>query len=363
MKISHKIKQKIKRELLALQTQWENWQAERAFCRYLRHGRGRNFYIMGTPQYSNLGDSAIDLAQRHFLQTIGAAKENIKEITKEEYRLYRSMILRCIRPQDVITCIGGGNMGDEWLAEENFRRQILADFPGRPVMVFPQTVYYTKTDRGALEKEKSRPYYNRENCILAAREQTSYQIMQQLYPRAAICLTPDIVLSMTAQDFGVVPQKRESILLLLRRDVESALKETERQELLSEVEKLGMPVVQTDMYAQEPVTKENRSRLVREKMQQFAGSRLVVTDRLHGMIFAAITQTPCIVLGNYNHKVEGTYAWLVELPYIRFADSLDHAKELLPQLLSRQDCTFSADALAAKFVPLQKQFQAFWAQM
>ena len=59
----------------------------------------------------------------------------------------------------------------------------------------------------------------------------------------------------------------------------------------------------------------------------------MITDRLHGMVFAAITSTPCIALSNYNQKVKGTYEWIKHLPYIRFIedenDIYKHIDELL----------------------------------
>jgi pyruvyl transferase EpsI len=52
--------------------------------------------------------------------------------------------------------------------------------------------------------------------------------------------------------------------------------------------------------------------------------KVVVTDRLHCMIFCAITQTPCVVLPNSNHKIKGTYeTWLSHLPHIAYMDELD----------------------------------------
>lgn len=41
------------------------------------------------------------------------------------------------------------------------------------------------------------------------------------------------------------------------------------------------------------------------KYIKFRECELVITDRIHGMIFAAITGTPCIALSNY--KIKGTY--------------------------------------------------------
>ncbi|MFB8735822.1 polysaccharide pyruvyl transferase family protein [Bacillus sp. SL00103] len=37
--------------------------------------------------------------------------------------------------------------------------------------------------------------------------------------------------------------------------------------------------------------------------QSYVKAQVVVTDRLHGMIFCAITKTPCVVLRSFDHKV------------------------------------------------------------
>ena len=52
-------------------------------------------------------------------------------------------------------------------------------------------------------------------------------------------------------------------------------------------------------------------------LKKLSGARFVVTDRLHGMLFCAVTGPPCIALDNVSRKVSGGYAWLSHLPYIR----------------------------------------------
>ena len=39
-------------------------------------------------------------------------------------------------------------------------------------------------------------------------------------------------------------------------------------------------------------------------------AKLVVTDRLHGMILALLCGAKCIVLQTYNHKLVGQYDWI-----------------------------------------------------
>ena len=80
-------------------------------------------------------------------------------------------------------------------------------------------------------------------------------------------------------------------------------------------------------------------------MQEFCSAKVVITDRLHGMIFAAITETPCIVFNNYNHKVEGTYQWIQYLPYIRFVNDVEDAEKHLHELLKIRYCKFDNEPL------------------
>ena len=99
--------------------------------------------------------------------------------------------------------------------------------------------------------------------------------------------------------------------------------------------------------------------IVKEKIQEFLGSKLVITDRLHGMIFAAITETPCIALSNYNHKVIGTYDWISYLPYISFADSIDDAIELIPKMLRIENAKFDNTPLIPYFNKLAEELKPY----
>lgn len=59
-------------------------------------------------------------------------------------------------------------------------------------------------------------------------------------------------------------------------------------------------------------------------LNEFRRASLVITDRMHGMIMAAITNTPCIVMESLDKKILGSYEWIKKLEYIQF---VDHANE------------------------------------
>ena len=48
-------------------------------------------------------------------------------------------------------------------------------------------------------------------------------------------------------------------------------------------------------------------------LKKFAKAKIVVTDRLHGMIFTIITNTPCIAINNLSGKVKGVYDTLSDI--------------------------------------------------
>lgn len=314
---------------------------------------GKKVFILDAPLYWNIGDLAILEAEYHFLKVLFY---NLKIIDADDYSYnpYRSIIQHIVRPKDYLTMQGGGNMGNQWFPVELVRRNILDDFPQQKVLIFPQTIYYTDTETGRREREASISYYNNPRITLVARERPSYEEMKRLYPKANILLTPDIVLSLPMQRFE---EERTGILLCLRSDAEKSLQKSEEAQLEQLARETGLPVERTDMVTEEPITAANRGEVVRKKLRSFASSKLVITDRLHGMIFAAITGTPCIVFSNYNHKVRGTYEWISYLPYIKFAEKAEDVAAFLPELLGMEDCTYDNTPLKPYFDQLAKSIR------
>ena len=49
----------------------------------------------------------------------------------------------------------------------------------------------------------------------------------------------------------------------------------------------------------------------------------MITDRLHGMVLAALAGTPCIVFGNCNYKIIGVYKWISNNKNIRYLEGLN----------------------------------------
>ena len=323
----------------------------------LKSSTANTIFLVGTPVHPNIGDSAIAMAELFFLRRILPPDVQIIEVMEDVFRNHRHLLDQRIRltGDRPILWHGGGNMGDLWLEQEQMRRDALESYSGRRIISFPQTIYYSDTEEGRRLAGESVPYYNgRKGLTLTAREKKSFEIMKTLYPETDMYLMPDIVLSCSAEEFGVKPQPREGVLMCLRGDVEKSIPDSVWDALKKSISQQGKNWLVTDMGYDRIIDQSNRADVVRAKMQEFRGAELAVTDRLHGMVFAALCGTPCIVFGNYNHKVKSTYEWICYLPYIRFADTIEEAECLLPELLSMKNCRYDSAPLLPYFEKLKE---------
>lgn len=295
---------------------------------YLEFPLGKKIYLMGTPHHGNLGDSAIALAELKFLEKYICKKYQIKEITILEYEKFKRVIKIAISRNVLICLQGGGNMGDVWFAEEQQRRDILQEYKNQKIVVFPQTIDYSHTLKGEVERKKSVDIYNNCNKLtLCAREEISYEEMCNLYTKANVILAPDIVLTTEISDYAVKKQNKNYILICFRNDKERSLALEDKEKLLEFLFKSGLELKYTDMEIPGLVDKNERYMIVSNKMQEFCSAKLVVTDRLHAMIFSLLTGTPCVVFSNSNHKIKGVYKWLSDFEYITFCKNIQDAME------------------------------------
>lgn len=277
-------------------------------------------FLVMTPEHGNLGDHAIALAETTWLNQLGIS---YIEITGKQLETLNRYDLLGIMNRYPILMQGGGYLGTLWYGSEVILRAILEKNPKSQIVFLPNTIYYEDSDWGREELQKSTDLYNSHPRLsIYAREKTSYDFMKPIYKD--VRLVPDVVLSLTPE----VPVKtRHGCLLCLRGDREKT--RTEEQEIMirQQVSELfGEAVSDTDMVTA-PVSVEQRETALQEKFEQFAGAELVVTDRLHGMIFCAITGTPCIVVNSKSPKVRGCYEWIRDLSYIRFAEDISSIAE------------------------------------
>ena len=126
--------------------------------------------------------------------------------------------------------------------------------------------------------------------------------------------------------------ERKGVFLCLRSDKEKIRSKADDEIIIHSLKQYEYKYF--DMYSDKYPNDNNRLGIVEEKFKEFARAELVITDRLHGMICCAITETPCIVLSNNHHKVRGVYEWIKDLPYVEYIESTDDIEEAVKKVIS-----------------------------
>lgn len=279
----------------------------------------KRIFLIFTPEHNNLGDHAIAKAELEFLKDY-----DVFEITSYSVSLLLEFpkIFKKLLSDDLIIFNGGGFLGTLWFHDELNLRKILNLCKGNNnIIIFPQTVFYENDEFGKKEFEKSKQIYNKyDNLVITAREKVSYEVMKNAYKN--VYLIPDMALSLNECKNNCT---RSGVQLTLRDDHEKTMSKEYRDNLISYLtDKFGENIRFADMGADDDVPPENRNQELDKHFDKFRSSELVVTDRLHGMIFAAITGTPCIVLNSKSPKVKGVYDWLFkDCEYIIFTNDFD----------------------------------------
>lgn len=269
--------------------------------------------------YGNLGDVAITKAQREYLQAKFPKAEVIETPISQTINLLYP-IKKVIKPMDVVTIIGGGNMGDLYDDIEFLRQQVIKAFPNNRIISFPQTFYFSETPFGRKRLHKAVSVYSKHrSLLLLARDARSYALMKNNFLKNEIKLAPDIVLSLTYK--SKVDRKRIALLCLRDDKERGALDVSNLKSLKSYLKSNYDSIEHTDTQIDDMLVKrDGGDKHLGLLLDKFSSASLVVTDRLHGMIFAFITHTPALVFDNSNGKISSTYPWIRDCGFIHLVN-------------------------------------------
>ena len=241
-----------------------------------------------------------------------------------------------------------------WPEEEYRFRRILEAFRDHRVMVFPQTVTFdlTTEEGRAFFAESKAIYSAHKDLTIFVREAGSYAFMRENMPDVRVVLAPDVV---TYFHYREKENARSGFLLCLRSDLEKTVSDAEAEAIRRSLHHRypQEPITYTDTNLYRPVAPEDRAETLSAKLRAFASSKLVVTDRLHGMVFAAITNPPCLALGNCNGKVKGVYQWIKDNPYIRYVDNVDTFEDELQKLDLTAENAYQHGTIDSAMQPLK----------
>lgn len=269
-------------------------------------------FLFGTPLHTNLGDHLITLSEYSLFEN--NCSKRIIEIPTEVFQSCKSIVLKVVPADAVIYINGGGWLGNLWPDDELYMQELVDSFSEHKVIIFPQTIYYDeKVGRMCELIQMGAEKYSRcNNLIFCVRDYKSYLLACEYYPKADIRLMPDIALSYSIQFNDFSPQKVVGVCLRCDRELESDT--ADRIPWIKAMLKAhGYCFKKVTTMSKKRVSKEKREEKVKQKLREVYECSFIITDRLHGMIFAYLVGTPCIVFDNKTHKVSGVYKqWLSE---------------------------------------------------
>lgn len=324
------IKTKCKRKLYTYLENKSRWQ--RDYKKQLK--APKKIILVNTPEYRNLGDQAILLSEIEFLSQI-APDYQLIELPAYVIHNYSYRKLKKIIGNNLLLIQAGGYLGTIWMNEEENVRKILSLFPDNPTIILPQTVTFSEDVYGLKQKEITKAIYkNSKNLKIFVRDQKSVAVANELAGKENVHLVPDMVVGYAPEFVLPNSESKSGCLLCLRQDKEKVLDSANTQLIERTLNELfpNRAINYTDTVITEPITKDNRYNAVYNKIKEFSEAEIIVTDRLHGMLFSALAGTPCLVLNNENKKVEGVYQWIKDLPYIQFIDDLSELETALTKL-------------------------------
>lgn len=269
-------------------------------------------FYLGIPEHGNLGDQAIALATQAYLAH-HLPDAPVFQVPDTQVHHALPLLARKIRPQDMILIHGGGNLGDIWPEAEDVRREIVQHFKGNRIIQMPQSVHFNQS----AEQAKSRRIYSQAtNLTLVGREMMSVTKMcDDLAHEAA--LVPDMVMWLQLRQFEK-DEPRHGVMTIFRQDVEQQYDNQLKQQINTKLATRFERVTASDTVLQlQVMDTAQRQEYLTNYWHEMTRHEVIVTDRLHGLIFGLITQTPTVALANNNGKITSLYdTWLTDIPWL-----------------------------------------------
>lgn len=278
--------------------------------------RKKIYFLLGVPWHGNMGDQAIVFSERIFLKKV--SNKTVIEIPSQYLMWYFQAFKKLINNHDILVH-GGGFIGSLWPEEDKMIRKVLEQFPSNNIIVLPQTLYFTEEDRKIIDIYREL-VDNCSNIKICVREKYSYEFALQNGINNVL-LVPDMVTYITKDDLGIttpITRIKNKIIFCLRSDKEKNVSDQSIEKIKKYLKNKNIYYI--DTFENRTVYPVNRKRNLRKKLLEFSDSEAVITDRLHGMVFAAIMNTPCMVLTNCNYKIKGVYEWISNNSFIHFVD-------------------------------------------
>lgn len=298
---------------------WINYHILPSNQKYKELKNEKKIWIFNCPDYGNMGDIAISFAQREFLMNYFPDYKIIMHYISDIYSDMKAL-KSVINPDDIITIAGGGNAGSMYPGIEFSRMFIIENFKNNVIISFPQSFVIEEGYRGRRTlKKMKRVYGKHKHLILCAREKDSFNLYKEHFNNKIIHI-PDIAFYLYNKMPKANSSQDECILICRRNDSESIIPDCNWDKIEKICRSKNIVRFQDTVVDKIYTSFDDHERELLVLLDDFKSARLIITDRLHGMIFSYILGKPCIALTSKTSKSQGSYVWINKCNYIKFLE-------------------------------------------
>jgi exopolysaccharide biosynthesis predicted pyruvyltransferase EpsI len=341
--------------------------------------------LLNYPDYNNIGDHLIWLGEIFYLTDVMQTK--IKYTAAGISDFCGETMERQIGDGPILLT-GGGNIGDLWCDHQAFREEIIPRYLNRPIIIFPQSIYFANPDN---LKRAAKIFNSHPNLILFTRDDYSYGIAAEHFYNCKVLKSPDMAFQMVGMS-GLSSNfhRRKSILYHCRTDKElnkdvspkldglpnlitedwisnrwdkwkfyklmfkapkrlpwsirtaiRLFRDPQRQNLskpnewlIWQIQQQFHPYVAKFDKHYDPMIHRASWSMMQSGIFQLNQHRLIITNRLHGHILCILLGIPHIFLGNSYYKNEAFYqAWTHQIPFCKFVKDPSQVELAAQELL------------------------------
>lgn len=280
---------------------------EQAIRKIIPNPEGRKVALLDLPNHWNLGDSFIWLGERTLFKKLG-----FLHVKSGYQRWNRDKILKSIGPDGIIFLHGGGNFGDLYPKHHATRLLAIKQFPNNTIIILPQSVHYQNQsmiykDAFAFSKHK--------NLHIIGRCNKSLSILQANFFQNSIHLAPDAAVMIGTVKPLLYPTK-DVIFIYRYGEKDPAYEGTDKIDRLMNTAKLSYTLTDWNLWwyflqnaSMVLPSINNGLDVLRLDIanRMLSQGRVVVSDRLHGVLLGLLLGKPVVALDNSYKKIQSIF--------------------------------------------------------
>lgn len=274
----------------------------------------RRIFLFMLPEHGNTGDYLIGYSEFNFFKKYFNDYE-VFGVTTTEWLCAKDLLINLMNIDDIV-CINGGGFFGNLRGDDLIYKDIVESFPENIKIFMPNTLTYSQEpDDYNLDFINDIKWIKAQRKLhIFLREDRSYQILNKYIDNCS--LAPDMALQMSYENKK--PAKTDKVLLCLRKDCEKMFEKSEQLEKILSNNDIGFEYF--DIFVDRFVSQEAGKGLLSYVINKFQSFDCIITDRLHGMLIAAISNVPCLAFDNSTHKVSGVWEWIKDYKHIEMVE-------------------------------------------